>query len=94
MALNPKSKVFQVRVDPALFDAFQAVCASQDMTVSEGVRQLMRHRSAASLQARGAVSAPVVVAGRSDAPKTPPPPLKTPPNDKKLRRLAKKQMHK
>ena len=39
MALKPKSSVFQVRIDPDLYTRFQALCDSQNLTVSDFVRR-------------------------------------------------------
>jgi predicted transcriptional regulator len=39
MALKPKSAVFQVRIDPELYARFQALCDSQNITVSDFVRR-------------------------------------------------------
>lgn len=99
MPIQPKDKLLQVRIDRGLYDRFAALADSKDLTVSGAVRGFMRYHVdqadararkdaewAATLAARAAAastaSAPVVV---------PPTPLKTRPNDKKLRRLERKQ---
>lgn len=39
MALKPKSAVFQVRIDPELYERFKSFCDSQNITVSDFVRR-------------------------------------------------------
>lgn len=43
MVLPIKSKLFQVRADPDLFDNFRLVIEQGGTTVSEAVRSYMRH---------------------------------------------------
>jgi hypothetical protein len=99
MPIQVKNKLLQVRVDQALFDAFVAVADSCDVSVSGLVRALMmRHvDELAKREAREAQKAATLLSRAVHAPAIPAPvetpssPLKTRPNDKKQRRLERKQ---
>lgn len=91
MTVKVKSKVFQVRVDPELYAAYQAVADSHELTVSETIRGFMRSRVKMALEARSGVLERPAVPDSHLANKMPSTTLRVRPSDKKERRLERKQ---
>lgn len=60
MPIERKTAVFQVRVEPALLEAFRIVAEERGLTVSNAIRNFMAGRVQAYEEAKGPVELPPV----------------------------------
>lgn len=90
MALPAKTKVFQVRVEPELYEAYQEHANRHGFTVSQTIRGFMRSRVRMDQEAAASVPAAKVAPIVPSVAKTSPSVPRVRPNDKKLRRLERK----